>query len=938
MLQGMRHVGLVPLIMESLMSRERITPETVELQTLMLAELGFLFRCCAKDTPNTWPMHFSHVEAYLPGAFANLFELIEERSHEDYILQLQIGLLSTLGTMIQFFMLFDKTAQIIKRMEISKILDTLWGSCFAPSRSLGASTRNTILLNGTPWIIMALDVSMPSWYTTYNPASMNRAVARYGPERITLRMKEVCEDPETSTTDGNIKTVGILFGLIARNRSVAVQVLKAGLPKLFVGAYWTWLRRLKDDGDDEGAVARVTKLVFQTIHALLAGNFSTKTAEEESLLKRNVQDLVDNDLMLIMGRNLVVDQYEKDFIDDEPSKDLATPFRRFDNMDNGLTEYEQERADNIRKNAELLALLDVEAIHDEMGIPAPVATGKGKAKAGGASSSTASKPKPVPARNPKVKREREEDSGPLRRSTRRKTGPADPNESPESKRKREEEEEERREAFEREREEERERARLAKLPRHHDLDLQKLIADAPKEETDSLQSTFTSILSKKYPRAVGSGTTSRDGEIKTDQKLEEVRDEAKKAKIRSRAKVTQERIYCMAYHPSTSKDLVFFGDKYGTMGIWDPLAPGDEIVDEDGEVEVSEGGQNWRLQVHWPQTSKTSISAMKFDPTDAHNVITSSYDCTIRITSFETGISREIFHAPDTLISSFDMPTESGNEIWISDVQGHLSHIDLREDSKTARRRFEMNGTGHKIGCVSVNPVSPQFLVTSSNDRTVKLWDSRKLFSLPVTTSPRPPAPAKSSTRRSKVKNEEEDAEDDVWINETSFEEVNKYLEGKKGRGLLRGEHPSGAAVSSAYWDPSGRRIVSTCYDDHLREDPLHDAVWDVAPSSLVLDTQLPKFAPTASVRHNCQTGRWLTVLKAQWMPSPDVYPHFVVGNMNQSLDIIGFNGEKIANLVDRNLVTAVQAVAGSHPSRVGRYASGNASGRCVLWAPEDDS
>ncbi|KAG9050812.1 hypothetical protein FS837_002368, partial [Tulasnella sp. UAMH 9824] len=490
----------------------------------------------------------------------------------------------------------------------------------------------------------------------------------------------------------------------------------------------------------------------------------------------------------------------------------------------------------------------------------------------------------------------------------------------------------RREALEREREEELEKARLAKLPRHHDLDLQTLSGDAPTEEIESLRSSFTSLLSTKYSREVGSGTTSRDDELKSDEKLEEVRDVAKQAKIRSRAKVTQERIYCMAYHPTTSKDLVFFGDKYGTMGIWDPLARGEEIVDEDGEVQVTEGGQHWTLQVHWPRTGKTSISGMKFDPTDAHNVITSSYDCTMRITSFETGISREIFHAPNTLISSFDMPPESGNEIWISDVGGHLSHIDLREDFRKTGRRFEMNGTGHKIGCVSINPVSPHFLVTASNDRTLKLWDTRKLFTLPVSESPRPPATATPSTRRSKVKKEEEEeAGDDVWINETSFEEVEKYLGGKKGRGLLRGEHSSGAAVSAAYWDPSGRRIVSTCYDDHLR-------VWDIAPSSLVLDTQLPKFAPTASIRHNCQTGRWLTILKAQWMPSPDVFPHFVVGNMNQSLDIIGFDGQKIANLVDRSLVTAVQAVAGCHPSRVGRYASGNASGRCVLWAPEDDA
>ncbi|KAG8976938.1 hypothetical protein FRB90_009005, partial [Tulasnella sp. 427] len=450
------------------------------------------------------------------------------------------------------------------------------------------------------------------------------------------------------------------------------------------------------------------------------------------------------------------------------------------------------------------------------------------------------------------------------------------------------------------------------LPRHHDLDLETTFGDASAEELESLQSTFSSLTLTKYPRAAGSGTTSRDDEIKTDEKLEEVRDAAEKATIVSRAKVTQERIYCMAYHPTTAKDIVFFGDKYGTLGIWDPLAPGEEVKDEDGEVEVTEGGQSWTLQVHWPRASKTSISAIKFDPSDAQKVITSSYDCTMRITSFETGASREIFHAPDTLISSFDMPTDSGNEIWISDVEGHLSHIDLRENVRKAGRRFEMNGTRHKIGCVSVNPVSSHFLVTASNDRTLKLWDTRKLFSLPITATPPPPAPS-SKGRRSKVKKEEdEEEEDEVWVNETSFEEVSKYLQGKKGRGLLRGEHSSKAAVSSAYWDPSGRRIVSTCYDDHLR-------VWDVAPSSLVLDTQLPKFAPAASITHNCQTGRWLTILKAQWMPSPDVFPHFIVGNMNQSLDIVGYNGEKIANLVNRNLVTAVQAVAGCHPSRLGR-------------------
>jgi len=36
------------------------------------------------------------------------------------------------------------------------------------------------------------------------------------------------------------------------------------------------------------------------------------------------------------------------------------------------------------------------------------------------------------------------------------------------------------------------------------------------------------------------------------------------------------------------------------------------------------------------------------------------------------------------------------------------------------------------------------------------------------------------------------------------------------------------------------------------------------------------------------------------------------------------------------NRISATQAVTCSHPSVVERVASGNGSGRCILWAPED--
>lgn len=48
-------------------------------------------------------------------------------------------------------------------------------------------------------------------------------------------------------------------------------------------------------------------------------------------------------------------------------------------------------------------------------------------------------------------------------------------------------------------------------------------------------------------------------------------------------------------------------------------------------------------------------------------------------------------------------------------------------------------------------------------------------------------------------------------------EVIEKHIEDKKNKGLMRGEWRHGKSVSSAYWDPHGRRIVSTCYDDAIR-------------------------------------------------------------------------------------------------------------------------
>ena len=96
---------------------------------------------------------------------------------------------------------------------------------------------------------------------------------------------------------------------------------------------------------------------------------------------------------------------------------------------------------------------------------------------------------------------------------------------------------------------------------------------------------------------------------------------------------------------------------------------------------------------------------------------TSSYDCTIRSLSFVSGSSKEIYASEDgVLICSMDLPP-TGNEMWISDSSGGVTHLDLRQD-KSHIRRYELSDV--KIGCVSVNPTRPNFLLTASNSRFLK--------------------------------------------------------------------------------------------------------------------------------------------------------------------------------------------------------------------------
>lgn len=57
----------------------------------------------------------------------------------------------------------------------------------------------------------------------------------------------------------------------------------------------------------------------------------------------------------------------------------------------------------------------------------------------------------------------------------------------------------------------------------------------------------------------------------------------------------------------------------------------------------------------------------------------------------------------------------------------------------------------------------------------------------------------------------------------SDYDAMEKYLNlpRNKGAGILRASWLHGKSCTSAYWDPWGRRILTTSYDDKLRGEPL---------------------------------------------------------------------------------------------------------------------
>uniref|UniRef100_A0A7R9V7J6 Anaphase-promoting complex subunit 4 WD40 domain-containing protein n=1 Tax=Chlamydomonas euryale TaxID=1486919 RepID=A0A7R9V7J6_9CHLO len=284
---------------------------------------------------------------------------------------------------------------------------------------------------------------------------------------------------------------------------------------------------------------------------------------------------------------------------------------------------------------------------------------------------------------------------------------------------------------------------------------------------------------------------------------------------------------------------------------------------------AQQDGELWSLALHHEY-----VSALQWlGAGRPHLLATASYDGSVRLLDADKAAFVLADGVPDGVEISAMGAAGDGSVLYIGDNDGELLRLDVREGGT--------RGAGGKAGSTG----------GSSGGIAAHL---RKINSVHVEPSAQQLL-ATSST----------DATIKVWDVRSGFE--------RKTKPLATFDHSK--SCHAATFAPDGsQRLLSTSYDDTVR-------VWDVkcgnASSHLL------------SVRHNNQTGRWITPFRAVWGPGCD---WFAVGSMKKGVDVYAADtGKTIATLHNGDAMTAIPSRLAAHAA-VPVLAAATSSGRVHLW------
>ncbi|XP_024033790.1 protein DAMAGED DNA-BINDING 2 isoform X2 [Citrus clementina] len=227
------------------------------------------------------------------------------------------------------------------------------------------------------------------------------------------------------------------------------------------------------------------------------------------------------------------------------------------------------------------------------------------------------------------------------------------------------------------------------------------------------------------------------------------------------------------------------------------------------------------------------------------------------------------------MLYGMDINPEKG-VVLVADNFGFLYLVDTRTNSRSGEAIL-IHRKGSKVVGLHCNPIQPELLLSCGNDHFARIWDIRRL---------------------------------------------------EAGSSLC--DLPHKRVVNSAYFSPSGSKILTTSQDNRLR-------IWDSIFGNLD--------SPSREIVHSHDFNRHLTPFRAEWDPkdpseSLAVIGRYISENYNGAalhpIDFIDITtGQLVAEVMDPN-ITTISPVNKLHP-RDDVLASGS-SRSIFIWRPKEKS
>ncbi|CAN8233524.1 unnamed protein product [Cochlearia groenlandica] len=171
------------------------------------------------------------------------------------------------------------------------------------------------------------------------------------------------------------------------------------------------------------------------------------------------------------------------------------------------------------------------------------------------------------------------------------------------------------------------------------------------------------------------------------------------------ARVVPGRIFVVKFLPCKDVKLVAAGDKLGNVGFWN-LDCGSE--GDDG------------IYLFHPHSSP--VSSIVFQQNSFSKVISSSYDGLIRLMDVEKTVF-DLVYSSDEAIFSFSQRPNDEQSLYFGEGYGMFNVYDLR----AGKSLFNWELHENRINSIDFNPRNPHVMATSSTDGTACLWDLRSM-------------------------------------------------------------------------------------------------------------------------------------------------------------------------------------------------------------------